>query len=166
MTRRVIVPGGFDPVTVGHMDVAERALAMFDEVRVVAFVNSSKQGRFTPAQRLEMLRLACAELGERMGCPDRIVADSCDGFLADYVSRMGACAVVKGVRSVTDFDYELQLSRINRALGGVETVFLPARQEREFVSSTFVRELMLYDKPLDGYVPEVLLPVIAGYLKT
>ncbi|MHC1695068.1 MAG: pantetheine-phosphate adenylyltransferase [Eubacteriales bacterium] len=158
MLRIAVIPGSFDPVTVGHMDIALRAASLFDRVIVTAFDNSSKSYMFSAAQRLEMLNVACSSCG----CPN-VSADLTDILLADYVREKGACAIVKGVRGAADYDYEYQLSQINRSIGGgIETVLLPARHEHLFLSSTMVRELIKYGKPLDGYVP----PEVIEYLRS
>ena len=160
MSGIAIIPGGFDPVTVGHMDMVKRALKLFDEVYVVIFNNTAKKYMFTAHQRLELLQMACDSLGDA-----RVRVDISHGLLADYAAEVRASAIVKGVRSFIDFDYEFQLSLINRTLNSEpETIFLPTKQEHQYISSTFVREMIIYNKPLEGFIPEVLLAKIGDII--
>ena len=142
-----VCPGSFDPITVGHLDLVERAAAVFDRVVVCVMVNGEKRSRFTLEQRLEMARAAIA------GVPNAEAA-AWGGLLADFAREQGACALVKGVRSGTDFDWEFQLAQINRGLcPGLDTVLLPARPEHAYISSTMVREMVKYHQNLDHCVP-------------
>ena len=145
--RIAVCPGSFDPITAGHLDVVERAAAVFDKVVVCVMVNGEKHGRFTLDQRLEMARAAIA------GIPNAEAA-ACSGLLADFARECGACALVKGVRNGTDFDWEFQMAQINRELcPGLDTVLLPARPEHAHISSTMVREMIKYRQNLDTCMP-------------
>ena len=146
--KRALVPGSYDPVTVGHMDLIRRAAALFDEVHAVIFVNAEKKGGFfAPEERLTALKLACSSLPNVKAWID-------SGMLIDYAAEHNIDAIVKGARNASDFDYELSLAMINRGWDEeAETVILPARQEFLHISSSCVRELIRYHRPLSGYVP-------------
>lgn len=157
--RIAVCPGSFDPITVGHLDVVERAAAIFDKVVVCVMVNAEKHSRFTLDQRLEMVRAAVAHL------PD-VEAAACDGLLAGFARERGACALVKGVRGVADFDWECQMAQINRELcPGLDTLLLPARSEHLHISSTMVREMIRYHQHLDNCVPAGAAAVLRRILK-
>lgn len=145
--RIAVCPGSFDPVTVGHLDLVERAAAIFDKVILCVMVNGEKHPMFTPEQRLEMARAAVAHI-------PNAEAASCSGLLADFAREQGACALIKGARNSMDFDWEFQLAQINRDLyPALDTVLLPARPEHLHISSTMVREMIRYHQKLDDYVP-------------
>jgi len=152
-----IVPGVFDPVTVGHVDVIIRAAELFDKIYVASFRNSSKNTMFTLEERHEMLNLACDGTDK-----DKVIVDATDELLADYAKLKGARYIVKGVRNVVDYEYEYDLYMINREIGnGIETLFFPAKPEHLYISSTFVREMIRYGRDISNYVPEK----VAGYIK-
>lgn len=142
-----ILPGSFDPITVGHVDLVERAAAIFDRVILCVMVNGEKHPMFTPRQRLELAEAALSHI-------PNAVAMEWDGLLVDFARRQGACALVKGARGCTDFDWEFQLAQINRDLEpALDTVILPARPRLQHISSTMVREMIRYGQKLDEYVP-------------
>lgn len=152
-----VYPGSFDPIHLGHMDLIERASAIFDKVYVCAMVNSGKRPMFTEEQRYEMLAAAVA------GLPN-VTAELWTGLLADYAKERGARYLIKGVRNGTDFDTELGMAQINRALEPtLDTVLLPARTEFLHVSSTMVREMVTYKRPLDPYVPAAAIEKMKGW---
>lgn len=154
---RALLPGSYDPPTLGHYDLAMRAARIFDEVYVVAFTNSSKHGRFSSVERLEMLHAA-------FDGAERIRVDLSEELLADYAKEHEITALVKGARGTVDFDYELQLSMINRSIcPELETVILPTRAELMHLSSTMVSELIKYKKPYDGCVPKGVAELIKKY---
>ncbi len=145
--RIAIVPGSFDPITVGHLDLVRRAAAIFDEVVVCVMVNGEKHPMFTPEERLRLVEAAVEGM-------DGVRAALWSGLLADFAREVGATALVKGVRGSTDFDWESQLAQINRRLNpALDTVLLPALPEHMYISSTMVRELLRYRQSLDGCVP-------------
>ena len=145
--RIAVCPGSFDPITVGHLDLAERAAAIFDRVILCVMVNGEKKHMFTLDERLELARAAAAHL-------PNVEAAACGGLLADFAREQGACALVKGVRGGTDLDWEMQLAQINRDLfPRLDTVLLPARPEHMHISSTMVREMLRYQQRLEPYIP-------------
>lgn len=140
-----LIPGSFDPVTLGHEDVIARAAQIFDRVYVTVFVNTEKHGGyFTPQERLEMVRAACRPY-------DNVSAELYGGLVADFMHEHGISTLVKGVRGVCDFDYESGLASIMRAFDPeFETVLLPARAQFAHISSTYARELIKYGRSLEA----------------
>ncbi len=152
-----VFPGSFDPVTLGHIDLIGRAAGIFDRVYVCAMVNSGKTPMFTKEQRFEMLSAAVADF-------ENVTAEVWTGLLADYAKEKGARYLVKGVRNGTDFDTELGMAQINRALdASLDTVLLPARTEYLHVSSTMVREMVKYKRPLEPYMPVAAIRIMKGW---
>ena len=152
--RTAVLPGSFDPITVGHLDLAARAAALFDRVILCVMINGEKRSLFTMEQRLEMARAALA------GIPNAR-AEAWDGLLADFARERGAAALVKGARGEADFGWELQLAQINRDLcPGLDTILLTARPEHRHVSSTMVREMLRYRQDLSHYIPPDALGVL------
>ena len=152
-----VAAGVFDPVSVAHVDIIARAAKIFDKIYVAPFENSSKKTMFDIKQRLDMLILACGDI-------DNVTVEEPGNgvLLADYARSKGADFIIKGVRNIMDFEYELNMAEINRKLGdGIDTLFLASKPEYLFISSTFVREMILYGKDISGYVPEKA----AGYIK-
>lgn len=145
--RIAVCPGSFDPITVGHLDLIERAARIFDEVIVCVAINGEKRTMFTPQERLEMAQAAVAHL-------PNVRAEVSEGLLADFAREKGACALVKGARNGMDFDWEYQLAQINRDLmPQLDTVLLPARPGHVHISSTMVRDMIRYHQNLDHYLP-------------
>ena len=152
-----VFPGSFDPVTLGHMDLIRRAAEVFDHLYVCVMVNAGKNPMFTTQQRYELLCAAAA------GLPN-VTAELWTGLLADYARARGARYLVKGVRNGTDFDTELGMAQINRALEPtLDTVLLPARTEFLHLSSTMVREMVKYARPLEPYVPAAAIEIMKGW---
>ena len=148
--RRCVCPGSFDPVTNGHLDVIERASRLYDEVTVGVLVNVSKSGLFPVEERIEMLREATAGLGN-------VTVDSFRGLLVDYCRERDIPVVVKGLRAVSDFDYELQMSQMNNRLTGLETLFVATNPEHSFLSSSLVKEVAKWGGDVSGLVPDPVL---------
>ena len=147
--RTAVIPGSFDPLTIGHYDIVRRAAKMFDRVYLTVFVNSAKKTMFSLEERTEMIRLVASEF-------PNVTGDVSECLLADYACERGA-VVIKGVRGMIDFDYELNLSHLNRRINPeTDTLLMPARQEYMEVSSTFVRELLRYGRDVSRYVPLVV----------
>jgi pantetheine-phosphate adenylyltransferase len=145
--RRAVCPGSFDPVTHGHLDVIGRAATLFDEVVVGVGVNPSKSRLFTPDERLDMLRRSCADWSNV-----RVAGFS--GLLTDFCRAEGIAAIVKGLRAVSDFDYELQMAQMNASLTDVETVFMPTSPEWSFLASSLVKEIAQFGGDVSGLVPD------------
>jgi pantetheine-phosphate adenylyltransferase len=131
---RAVCPGSFDPITLGHVDVVTRAAAVFDEVVVAVAINPAKQGMFSVDERLELIRGAVEGL-------DNVTTASFTGLLVDWCRDQGVGVIAKGLRSETDYAYELPMAQMNRHLTGVDTVFLTAAAEHTFVSSSLVKEV-------------------------
>ena len=147
-----ICPGSFDPITLGHLDIIQRAALMFDKVIVAVLVNPGKNPSFTAEERLGMIRRAVADI-------PNVEAECFDGLLADYVRMRNAHTIVKGLRAVTDFEYEFQMALINRKLNpGLDTMFLTAEHQYMFMSSSVIRELSRYDVDLSDFLPEQIIP--------
>ena len=142
--RIALIPGSFDPMTLGHVDVVERVAAMFDEVVVAVMINPDKQYRFSVAEKTELAALSCAHIPNV-----RVIAD--EGMLVDLVDKTGACTIVKGIRSIKDFRYEQKMAYWNRAHNPkAETLYLPCDAAFSRLSSTAVRRRMEEGKTLDG----------------
>lgn len=153
--RRCVCPGSYDPITLGHLDVIRRAGDLFDEVVVAVLTNPGKQGAFPLERRLDLIRDALA--GEREDRRARIRLDATGGeLLVDYCRRVEAVAVVKGLRSSTDFAYELPMALMNRHLTGLETVFLPGDPTLGHVSSSLVKEVALLGGDVSALVPDAV----------
>ena len=145
--RIAVCPGSFDPITVGHLDLVERAAKIFDEVIVCVTINGEKRHMFTAQERLAMAQAAVEHIPNAR-------AELSEMLLADFARQRGACALIKGVRGCVDFDWEYQLAQINRDLEpALDTVILPARPEHQHISSTMVREMIRYHQKLDNYLP-------------
>lgn len=147
--RRAVYPGSYDPVTNGHIDVVERAAGLFDEVIVAVLINKTKRGLFTVDERIDMLREVTAHLpGVRV--------DSWHGLLVDYCKTHDVSVIVKGLRAISDFDYELQMAQMNQQLSGVETLFMPTNPLWSFLSSSLVKEVATYGGDVAHLVPDVV----------
>ncbi|WP_326569197.1 pantetheine-phosphate adenylyltransferase [Amycolatopsis rhabdoformis] len=147
--RRAVCPGSYDPATNGHLDIIERASFLFDEVVVAVGVNKSKKGLFSLEERLEMLREITAKL-------PNVRVDSWQGLLVDYCRENDIAAVAKGLRSVSDFDYELQMAQMNRELTGLETLLMANNPAYGFVSSSLVKEVAALGGDVERLVPQVV----------
>lgn len=157
MTMAVaICPGTFDPITNGHVDIISRAASIFDSVIVAILVNPEKKHMFTTEERLEMLRTACAHI-------PNVEIDHFEGLLVDYVRRRGAHVVVRGLRAVSDFEYELTLALMNRKLDAtIETMYIMASVENSFLSSSIVKEVASLGGNIDCLVPRPLVERIVA----
>lgn len=144
--RRAVAPGSFDPITLGHLDVIERASVIFDEVVIAVLVNSSKSGLFTIEERISMIEESVARLGN-------VRVDSWSGLLVDYCKEREISVIIKGLRAVSDFDYELQMSQMNLKLKGVETFFMATKPDYSFLSSSLVKEIAKYGGDVSSWVP-------------
>jgi len=129
-----VCPGSFDPVTLGHVDIFERAAAQFDEVVVAVLVNPNKRGMFTPEERMEMI-------AESAGHLPNLRVETGQGLVVDFVKARGLTAIVKGLRTGTDFEYELQMAQMNKHIAGVDTFFVATTPRYSFVSSSLAKEV-------------------------
>jgi len=148
-----IYPGSFDPITNGHIDIIQRSLRVFPRLTVAVAYNPNKDAAmFTPQERVDMIREAFADVG------DRIVADSFTGLLVDYAERVGARIIVRGLRAVSDFEYEFQMTMMNRHLKPhIETVFMMADESYFYTSSRLVKEVASFGGDVRNLVPEFVL---------
>ncbi len=159
MGRTVICPGSFDPVTLGHVDIISRASRMFDTVIVAVLVNMEKRPSFTIDERIEFLKLATKDLNNV-----EIVGFS--GLLAEYARKRNATAVVKGLRAVSDFEYEFQMALTNKKLAPeLETVFLTTDQQYMFLSSSIVKQIASLGGDIRQFVPEAIHDIIVERLR-
>jgi pantetheine-phosphate adenylyltransferase len=142
-----VCPGSFDPVTLGHVDVFERAAAQFDEVVVAVLVNPSKNGMFTLDERLEMIAEATTHL-------PNVRAEASSGLVVDFVKSRGLNAMVKGLRTGTDFEYELQMAQMNKHIAGVDTFFVATAPKYSFVSSSLAKEVARFGGDVSALLPE------------
>ena len=145
--KTILYPGSFDPVTLGHMDIIQRASSLADRLLVAVLINPNKTGMFPPQERVEMLQEACAEI-------QNVKVIMFTGLLADLARREQVQAIIKGVRGVIDLENETTMARANKQLGGgLETLFLPSSSKVEHISSTLVREIAAFHGNVDEYVP-------------
>ncbi|MET0930099.1 MAG: pantetheine-phosphate adenylyltransferase [Aeromicrobium sp.] len=144
---KVVCPGSFDPVTNGHLDIIERSARLFDEVVVAVLVNQNKQGLFAIDERLELLDRATQHL-------PNVSTASFTGLLVDFCTQHHVDAIVKGLRAVTDFDYELQMAQMNGSLTEVDTVFIPTSPEYSFLASSLVKEVAKHGGDVSGLIPD------------
>jgi pantetheine-phosphate adenylyltransferase len=152
MKRRIAVyPGSFDPLHNGHLDIVERCLPIFDEVLVAVLQNEEKKPRFSVEERVEMLREVLGPIGQ---CK----VESFSGLLVDFMDRIGAITIVRGLRALSDFDYEFQMALMNRRLNPrVETVFMMPKEEYSYLSSRLVKEVVSLGGNVQGLVPPLVL---------
>jgi pantetheine-phosphate adenylyltransferase len=141
-----LVPGSFDPPTKGHLDVIERCAGIFDRVLVAVVRNPSKTSLFTAEERMDLLRATCDDW-------DNVEIGAFSGLLVDYASETGIDVIVKGLRAMTDFDYEIQMSQMNRHLSGIVTLFVATKPEYGYLSSSLVRQVAELGGSVDSLVP-------------
>lgn len=150
---RVVCPGSFDPVTNGHLDIIERASFLFDEVVVVVLINENKAGLFSTERRIELIREATVDM-------ENVTLDSYSGLLVEYCSQNDVQAIVKGLRAVSDFDYELQMAQMNGNLTGIDTVFIPTAPDYTFIASSLVKEVARHGGDVNGLVPKHVMTAL------
>ena len=154
MERIAVCPGSFDPVTYGHRDIITRASKLFDKVIVLVSKNPGKHPSFSADERVEMIKAVTTNI-------DNIEIDTFDGLLADYVKQKGAVAIVKGLRAVSDFEYEFQMALANKKLYcEAETVFLTTSAENMYLSSSVVKQIASFGGDISHFVPSCILDVI------
>lgn len=154
MKRLAIFPGSFDPLTLGHASIIRRGLSLFDQVLVAVTINLKKQPLFTVEERMAMIRGTFPD-------EPRLSVDSLEGLLAPWAGARGACAILRGLRAPSDFEYELQMAQMNRHLNpGLDTVFLPADAAGSYVSSSLVKEVASLGGEVRGLVPDHVLAAL------
>ena len=144
--KKAVCPGSFDPITNGHLDVIERASGLFDHVVIAVLVNSSKTGVFTVEERVDLIKDSVKHL-------TNVTVDTWSGLLVDYCERNDISAIVKGLRAVSDFDYELQMAQLNLQLKGIDTFLMATKPTYSFLSSSLVREIARYGGDVSALVP-------------
>ena len=155
--RRAVCPGSFDPVTNGHLDIIGRASRLFDEVIVGVLINQSKSGLFTVEERIEMLREVTSSYGN-------VRVESFRGLLVDFCRAQQASVLIKGLRAVSDFDYELQMAQMNIGLAGVETLFMPTNPLYSFLSSSLVKDVAKWGGDISAHVPDLVREALQARL--
>ena len=148
-TRKAVCPGSFDPVTNGHLDIISRAAQLYDELVVAVLINSTKSGLFSVSERLEMLVEVTRDYPS-------VRVDSFDGLLVDYCRVNQIPVIVKGLRAVSDFDYELKMAQLNRGVAGIDTLFMPTAPESSFLASSLVKEVAGFGADVSSLVPELV----------
>jgi pantetheine-phosphate adenylyltransferase len=147
--RRAVCPGSFDPVTNGHVDVIQRAAGLYDELVVAVLVNPGKAGFFPVGERMDLLREAVADL-------PNVTVDRFEGLLVDYCRAHALPVIVKGLRAVSDFEYELQMAQMNRELAGIETLFVPTAPQVGHLSSSLVKQIATFGGDVSRLVPKAV----------
>ncbi len=154
-----VCPGSFDPVTEGHLDIISRAAQMFSKVVVVVMHNNAKNPCFSASERVEMLKTVTADI-------PNVEVDKYDGLLAEYAEKIGAGAIVKGLRAMSDFEYEFQMALTNKKLNpATETVFLTTRAENMYLSSSMVKQIGSMGGDISDFVPKIIHQKIVDRLK-
>jgi pantetheine-phosphate adenylyltransferase len=148
--RRALCPGSFDPVTNGHLDIIGRCAQLYDEVVVAVFVNQSKSSLFSVEERRELLKEVTADY-------PNVTIDTFEGLVVDYCRVHEIPVIVKGLRAVSDFDYELQMAQMNRGLAGIDTLFMPTNPEYSFLASSLVKEIAKWGGDVSSLVPPNVL---------
>ena len=149
--KTAIYPGSFDPITLGHLNIIKRAALCFDKLIVCVMVNSQKNGLFTPEERVELIRRVVSQL-------PNVEVDASSILLAEYAKQRRARVIVKGLRAVSDFEAEVQMSVINRKLNpNVDTMFLPSHEKYTYLSSTVVKEMVRYGVELSDFLPREII---------
>lgn len=146
MTKKGLFPGSFDPFTRGHDDIVKRALGLFDEVIIAVGYNESKKGWLTPEERVRTISKLYAD-------EPRITVESYTGLTVDFAREHGVTAIIRGVRTTADFEYEMQMADVNRQLAGIGTILLPASPQLSSISSSIVRELARFGRDVSSLLP-------------
>ncbi|MGG0667139.1 pantetheine-phosphate adenylyltransferase [Sporosarcina koreensis] len=150
MTKIAVVPGSFDPITNGHLDIIERAAKVFPEVRVAVMNNSSKNPLFTVDERMDLIRSVTSQF-------PNVIIESSSGLLIDYARDAKASVIVRGLRAISDFEYEMQITSMNRMLDeSIETFFVMTKNQYSFLSSSIVKEVARYGGDISALVPSVV----------
>ena len=159
LSKIAVVPGSFDPLTNGHLDIIKRAARVFEQVNVVVMNNSAKNSLFTAEERVELIRVVTATI-------PNVRVESSSGLMIDYAKSVGATAVVRGLRAVTDFEYEMQITSMNRVLDeSIETFFIMTNNQYSFLSSSIVKEVAKYGGAISELVPKQVEEALAKKFK-
>lgn len=155
--KTAVYPGSFDPVTLGHLDIIRRAASMFDRLNVTVMINTAKTPLFLTEERVKMLQEATSDI-------DNVVVDSYHGLLIDYCRQHDIHVAIRGLRAVTDFEYELQIAQTNREMshGALDTLFLTTDLHYSYLSSSTVKEVARFGGDISACVPEFMVPIING----
>ena len=154
-----IYPGSFDPITLGHQDIIERAAKMFDKLIVAVLVNRAKSPLFSADERVKMIQMVTGHI-------DNVEVRSFDGLSVDFAESMGAKVIVRGLRAVTDFEYELQMAQTNRAMKhDIDTIFLTTDLRYAYLSSSIVKEVASYGGQIDLFLPPEIVPLLRNRIK-
>jgi pantetheine-phosphate adenylyltransferase len=150
MEKIAVCPGSFDPITYGHLDIIERASKLFDTVYVSVLKNSSKKGLFTPEERVELIHKTTSKF-------DNVEVKEFDGLLIEFCQQVGATAIVKGLRAVSDFEYEMQMTSMNKKLDeNIETIYMMTNNNYSFISSSIAKEVAKYGGKIEDVVPPLV----------
>ncbi|MEU6282476.1 pantetheine-phosphate adenylyltransferase [Streptomyces sp. NPDC047028] len=156
--RRAVCPGSFDPITNGHLDIIARASRLYDEVYVAVMINQSKKGLFEIDERIDLIRQVTADCAN-------VRVEAFHGLLVDFCKQRDIPAIVKGLRAVSDFDYELQMAQMNNGLTGVETLFVPTNPTYSFLSSSLVKEVAAWGGDVSHLVPPAVFEALSQRMK-
>jgi len=149
---KALIPGSFDPPTLGHLDIIQRSLDTFEHILIGVVTNPSKKAMFSTEDRVEMLTNNI-----QIDKSTKVEVKKFDGLLVDFAKKENVDVIVKGVRAMTDFDYEFQMAQVNKDLDGLETLFVPAKPEYGYVSSSLVKEIFRLDGDVSSFVPKGVL---------
>ena len=157
---RAVYPGSFDPITLGHLNIIRRAANVFDELLVCVMVNSEKITLFGREERVELIKRTVARFSN-------VIVESSDELLVKYMKARGANIIIKGLRAVSDFDYEFQIALVNRKLEpGIETLFMPSSEKYTYLSSSIVKEMARYGADLGTFVPMEIIDDVINKVKS
>ncbi|RDI47574.1 pantetheine-phosphate adenylyltransferase [Falsibacillus pallidus] len=159
MASIAVCPGSFDPITYGHLDIIHRGAKVFDQIYVTVLNNSSKTALFTPEERIQMISEVTKDI-------PNVKVDSFQGLLMDYAKKVGASAIIRGLRAVSDFEYEMQITSMNRVLNeDIETFFIMTNNQYSFLSSSIVKEVAKYNGDIGELVPEIVAEALRDKFK-
>lgn len=148
--RIAVCPGSFDPITIGHLDIIKRASFMFDKLIIVVMKNINKTGSFSDTERKELILKCVSDI-------ENVEVDIYDGLLADYAKQVNACAIIKGLRAMSDFEYEFQMALTNKKLNpDIETLFLTTSAENMYLSSSMVKQIASMGGDISDFVPQII----------